>query len=258
MKKKEFLNYNDVLLSLYTCTSYEQLQAAFLPQLKQLIPCSYLSFVLNTSDPETGNFSLNTPLCYPDHFKKAEELYCRYANEDGLLWLALRHDYTVIKESDLIADEERLSSAIYQKCYKDYDIYDTLQDFIVWQGRMLGVLTLFRTSSEEPFTEDSLFYLRSLSRHLNTAMNRILKGRTSPAGFLSAKARDRFVRENGLSVREAEILGLLCRFCSNTEIAEKLGIRENTVQKHLQNLFHKCGAASRWELLRILEENDRT
>ena len=35
------------------------------------------------------------------------------------------------------------------------------------------------------------------------------------------------------------------------EIAQSLGIRENTLQKHLQNIFRKTNVTSRWELLRL-------
>lgn len=250
MKKKEFLIYNDLLFSLYTCTTYQQLQKDFLPQLKLLIPCSYSSFVLASPDTEDNSLSLHTPLCYPDIFQKAEETYCKYAKYDELLWLVRRHDYTVVKESDLINDEDRLGSIIYQKCYREFDIFDTMQDFIVWQGKMLGVLTLFRKTTDAPFTEENLFYLKALSRHLNSAMNRILS-RNSPDNNLNSKKAIRtFAGHYQLSTRETEILRLVCRFFSNSEIADSLGIRENTVQKHLQNIFRKCQVSSRWELLR--------
>ena len=54
-----------------------------------------------------------------------------------------------------------------------------------------------------------------------------------------------------LTARETEILAHLYRFESNTEIADALGIRDNTLQKHLQNLFRKLGVASKWEILRL-------
>ena len=46
---------------------------------------------------------------------------------------------------------------------------------------------------------------------------------------------------------------LLCMgvFESNAEIADALGIRENTLQKHLQNLFRKLNVTSKWEILRL-------
>ncbi|MCB5475987.1 MULTISPECIES: LuxR C-terminal-related transcriptional regulator [Blautia] len=41
------------------------------------------------------------------------------------------------------------------------------------------------------------------------------------------------------------------QYRNNDEIAQSLGIRENTLQKHLQNIFRKTNVTSRWELLRL-------
>ena len=71
----------------------------------------------------------------------------------------------------------------------------------------------------------------------------------------SAKETERYIRvlqkKYALTGRETEILSHLYRFESNTEIADALGIRDNTLQKHLQNLFRKLGVASKWEILRL-------
>jgi len=52
-----------------------------------------------------------------------------------------------------------------------------------------------------------------------------------------------------LTVREREVLGALIDGCSNREIAERMGISEDTVKHHLSSLFDKTGASSRVELV---------
>ena len=47
---------------------------------------------------------------------------------------------------------------------------------------------------------------------------------------------------------------MLFRFYSNDEIASKMEISENTIQKHLQNLFRKLNVSSKWELLKFIRE----
>ena len=49
-----------------------------------------------------------------------------------------------------------------------------------------------------------------------------------------------------LTRREGEILGLILQDCNNEEILAKLVISRNTLLKHLQNLYRKCGVSSRW------------
>jgi DNA-binding NarL/FixJ family response regulator len=54
-------------------------------------------------------------------------------------------------------------------------------------------------------------------------------------------------RAAGLSARELEVLGLVSRGRSNKEIATELFISENTVARHIQNIFGKLGVGSRTE-----------
>lgn len=48
--------------------------------------------------------------------------------------------------------------------------------------------------------------------------------------------------EEGLSVRELEVLPLICQGMSNQEIADKLFISKRTVDKHRANILAKTGA----------------
>ncbi|MDO8735492.1 MAG: response regulator transcription factor [Thermoleophilia bacterium] len=52
-------------------------------------------------------------------------------------------------------------------------------------------------------------------------------------------------RENNITRRESEILELLAEGARDREIAEKLGIAENTVKKHVQNILRKLHVNNR-------------
>jgi DNA-binding CsgD family transcriptional regulator len=60
------------------------------------------------------------------------------------------------------------------------------------------------------------------------------------------------VAAHGLSPREEEVLKLVVRGLSNRRISKELYISENTVQRHLSNIFEKVGVRSRKELLKRL------
>ncbi len=49
----------------------------------------------------------------------------------------------------------------------------------------------------------------------------------------------------GLTDREVEVLGLLARGCSNSEIAARLVISRRTAEHHVQHIYAKLGASSR-------------
>jgi LuxR family transcriptional regulator, maltose regulon positive regulatory protein len=57
--------------------------------------------------------------------------------------------------------------------------------------------------------------------------------------------RRRSSRADGLTDREAEILGLLTRGHTNLEIAAKLFVSVHTIERHLQNSYRKIGVRNR-------------
>ncbi len=73
-------------------------------------------------------------------------------------------------------------------------------------------------------------------------------------------AADRSVEAawNSLTIREQEILTLVCLGRRNYEIAEMLGIAYETVKTHLQNIFRKFNLRSRKELRQLLQDWDFT
>jgi DNA-binding NarL/FixJ family response regulator len=73
-----------------------------------------------------------------------------------------------------------------------------------------------------------------------------------------AAAGDR-LRES-LTERELSVLGALSEGLTNARIARRLGITENTVKFHLQNLYLKLGARTRTEAVAwyLRESRDRT
>lgn len=71
------------------------------------------------------------------------------------------------------------------------------------------------------------------------------------ARYLEERTRlvvDRF----GLTGREAEVLGYLCRGFSQVYTARELYISENTVRTHAKHIYAKTGVHSREELLELL------
>lgn len=60
-------------------------------------------------------------------------------------------------------------------------------------------------------------------------------------------------RWNSLTLREREVLALACMGRRNSEIAALLGVTQQTVKSHWQNIFHKFGLRSTRELRLALQ-----
>lgn len=249
MEKNNFLIYNDIVYTLYQCKSYEALRDEFLPRLRLLIPFTYASII--SVNPENRTEIVPTPVCFPDYFYEAELLYIDHMSEDHLLWINNVRESQLVRESDLVNDDVRLNSSLYQHCYQKFHVYDSLQYSMICSGEFSGILTLFRTKIDGDFTDDDVFFFRSLGKHINVTYEQILypekeKGHTALANRIPALAKG-----YDLTPRETEILSLIFSFANNDEIAATLGISENTIQKHLQNIFRKTGTSSKWDLLRL-------
>ena len=55
-------------------------------------------------------------------------------------------------------------------------------------------------------------------------------------------------RDFGLTTREKQVIALIGEACTNKDLAQKLGISQNTVKHHLTNIFDKLGFSNRLEV----------
>ena len=58
-----------------------------------------------------------------------------------------------------------------------------------------------------------------------------------------------------LSVRQLEILELVCEGLSNAQIAKRLFLSESTVKQHLRRVFKALGVQNRTQATRLLRDN---
>jgi DNA-binding NarL/FixJ family response regulator len=65
------------------------------------------------------------------------------------------------------------------------------------------------------------------------------------AGEAAPAQRDRLGRDQGLTLREVEVLALVAQGCSNVEIAERLYLSINSVKTYIRSAYAKIGADSR-------------
>jgi len=63
-------------------------------------------------------------------------------------------------------------------------------------------------------------------------------------------------RNYGLTQREIEVIRLVTEGCTNREIAARLEITEDTVKRHLTNVFDKIGMSTRLELALFALKNN--
>lgn len=97
----------------------------------------------------------------------------------------------------------------------------------------------------------------AVADHLVEALRTVLAGRywlggqpidslvLAIKGLANASAPE---RSFNLTAREFDVVGAIVEGCTNKDIAQKFAISEDTVKRHLTNIFNKTGVSTRLEL----------
>ena len=99
----------------------------------------------------------------------------------------------------------------------------------------------------------------AVAEHLTACIRAIMQGQYwldgHPVQNLVQVLRDLAVQTTapprktfGLTARELEVVNLITEGCTNKDIAKTFGISEETVKRHLTNIFNKLGVGNRLEL----------
>ena len=250
MEKNAFLLYNDILYQLTRCQTMEDLKRSFLPQLQLLIPFSHGSYISIARGAADGELIHTLRFWQPESFREVEEAWIGEYRHAYTSWLSHTTESVVIRDSDLMEGDKRFSTHFYQGIFKQLGVRDTMQMNVVSGGQVLGRIALFRTGDMGDFTDDDAFYLRALSNHIGLVFARC----DGERDLASWDAAGRLSKTYGLTRREEEVLAHILTGLPSDEIAARLCIAKNTLFKHSQNLYRKCGVKSRWELLSLLRE----
>lgn len=251
MDKNQFYLYNEVLYKLLTCTSLEELKRAILRELRMLIPYRYGSIITICQDPETGKITHCDPVCIPKEFTELEMAWIDHDEDDDYFWLSTCQESIVVRGSDVQSDEVRLGSTTYRTLYQHYNIYDQLGVNLVYARKPMAILDFYRTRQDQPFSEQDDFFLKAMVKHINHLYYRLLT--QQEAELPGGGAVQRFKQRYQLTERESEITALLFRHLNNDEMVAQLSISRSTLDKHLYNIYRKCGVNSRVKLLQLKE-----
>ncbi len=248
MRKNDFMCINNVIYQIYNVSDFREMRTIVLSLLRTLIPNSAASFML--ADHTSSANLLCDPVCFPASFMDGENKYMTIEEKDYSRWMLFNNKAMVIRETELLPEEERMQSTLYKEYFAPYNLHYGVNMSIADNNELLGMLSLYRQKNEGDFTDEEVFMLRCIGEHLNARFyNEYMQ--TSASGTEDAELMIRLANEYGLTGREVEVLLLIFNDFSNDEIAARLCISTNTLKKHLQNLYRKVGASSRWELMSL-------
>lgn len=144
-------------------------------------------------------------------------------------------------------DEERAQTDYYKLAFKPANIHHVIYVTIASHNKLLGMRALYRTETDTDFSEEEVFLLELLSEHLNSRFYD-----ESDYSEKNTATRLSLLSDYSLTMRESEIVLMILEGTENKALCETLSITENTLKKHLQNIYGKLGIRSKKELLCLL------
>lgn len=250
MEKNDVLLLSEVIYQIHACETMRDLERNFFYYMNLYIPFSYASYIEISED--AGKQQHSVRFCRPQSFAPAERKWVALLMQDRVntTWLSSGAESTVVRCSELFAGNRRLDTTSYQEIFQNYDIFDDLQMNLVHEGRTVGRLSFYRTRADGAFSDQDTSDLRILAKHINLAFFRCAARQFAPRdGVRTGDLAEQY----GLTRREEEILGCIAKGMDNGEICAALSISKNTLYKHNNSIFQKCGVSSRWELLKLLQ-----
>lgn len=245
MQNNQFLLINNIIYKIYSIEDFEDMEKIFLASLKMLIHNTFSSILM--ADNSSDKHLLCNPVCMPEDMADIENTYLTIQDKDYARWSMMSGQSVIMRETDLMNEEERTETLLYKKCYKPYGLHYSIQLNLIYNSTFLGVVTLYRKKSEGDFTDNEIFILKSFIDHL---CYRFSKHSDNINKKISTAQIDSLAFKYKLTNREVEVLALILDGIDNKEIADKLCISIYTLKKHIQNLYRKMNVTTKWELLK--------
>lgn len=244
LQNNDFMILSNIIYKIHTNVQFTQMQKSLLEQLKMLIDFDSADFSLAKGDGSTN-------LVSEVNYNIKENFSKQYENLDYSSGILFGGKSMVYRETDIISDEERVKTDYYKRVYKPNDWHYSLQLILAYNEKFLGVVTLYRLKAKSDFKYTDIFLLEILKEHLSYRLfDEVLKA-NKQGDKLSVDAA---VKNYMLTNREGDVLKLIMQGVDNKEICDELVISNNTLKKHILNVYKKIGVSSRVQLFKMIQD----
>ncbi|MDD6071952.1 MAG: LuxR C-terminal-related transcriptional regulator [Clostridiales bacterium] len=246
LETNDWILLNSIIYKIYTMENFNQMRQQFLEQIKMLIDFDSADFYLASPNGEEK-------LAMPVFYNCEEDLSELYDNIDYSRGILYSGKSLIYRETDIISDEARVETEYYQKVYKPNNWHYSLQMILARDKQFVGVVTFYRTIGKDNFQYDDIFLLDMLKDHLAFRLYQQKKSGDLLEEKLTVSAA---TEKYELTRREQTILQLLMAGKLNLEICDELTITENTLKKHILNIYRKLGIKNRVQMFKMIKEKE--
>ncbi|MGN0203732.1 MAG: helix-turn-helix domain-containing protein [Coprococcus sp.] len=239
---------NNIIYKIHTTEKLNLMRRQFLEDIRMLIDFDEADFYLASKD---GSHTLVSPVLY--NCTEDEDMSEKYDAIDYSRGILYGGNSLVYRETDIISDEARIETEYYQKVYKPNHWHFALQMVMAMKKEFVGVVTLYRITGKADFEYDDIFILDMLKDHMAYRLYQNKKNGSPLEEKITVSVA---VEKYQLTRREHTILKALMNGQDNYDICDALAITNNTLKKHILNIYRKMGINNRVQLFKMVKEKE--
>ena len=245
--QKDWYHLDNIIAAIYTADAATVLQQV----------CKSLKSVIDFDKSFTNLSSNQNNLNRYFHYESLDidertlDSYIQYyVDIDYCAWYTVQPHPSVYRDTDLINEQKKEQATFFKEWMLPMNVYYGCGLSAAANEVSYGELTLFRSKGKGDFTDRDLEILEILNRHLCQFFSGKYPGGISKSSF--DKQMTDFQVKYNLTAKENEIIENIKRGVEIKELHKVLFVSENTIKKHLANIYTKLNIKNRSQLIKAI------
>lgn len=248
LETNDWIVLNNIIFQIHSIEDLAEMRETLLEQLKILLDFQSANFYVSSAENKNN---LVNPVFY-NYQEKAGDYYLNhYDTMDYGRGIMFSGKSMIYRETDIMSDEKRIETEYYKACYIPSNWHHSLHMVISYNKRFLGVVSFFRKKGDANFEYEDMFVLEMLKDHLEYRLFRDICMKNHKDDKMTVAE---CVVKYELTRREETILQSLVDGLDNDTVCKKLCITNNTLKKHILNLYRKLGIKNRVQMFKLVKE----
>ncbi|MGM9677073.1 MAG: LuxR C-terminal-related transcriptional regulator [Butyricicoccus sp.] len=244
----DWVIFNNITYQIHQISDFAEMCRNFLEQMRLLMDFDGAVFYYSS---ETELPQLRHAVCYEYPEAVAKDYLEHYQTLDFSRGLLMGGKSMVYRENDVFSEEERVETECYKRFSQAEGFHHSVHILPALDGKVLAKISFYRRKGQPDFVYDDIFLLDMFKEHLALRISRYYEDRVRQHEKLSIhECEERF----RLTARETTILGMLMQGLPNETICSQLTITNNTLKKHILNIYKKLSIRNRTQLFKMVRE----
>ena len=247
-----WIKINALVGELYRTTGFPDL-GMVVERLREIVPFSHsMTCLIGGRGEKVEFFEYRSSDMPEEHIALYRDKYIYY---DFILWYSAEAERREFRQSDIISEPYFSGSKFMREWLEPVGAHFGAGLNIAQDGIAYGNVAIYRSLEEGDFSDLDMAVLGVVNEHLCTCFANLFPMGLQSGDF-SAESSELAARYH-LTPREEELVAKVGLGVARRDLASELFISENTVKRHLNSVYGKCGVRGFDELARLGGPNGR-